>query len=150
MNEDQMVQELREAIRHTRATLGRYEKALAALEEDTPTPTPRNSGRAPGRPRKSEGTRRKRGISEEKLRAIATAIYRYAEDHEEFRQVDIRGLCDMNSATAALAFEALRQRNMIRLARVEGVNKWFRLTREVVTNGNGPTLIEEDYREHVE
>ena len=61
----------------------------------------------------------------------------FAEDHEEFRQVDIRTLPGIDPTVAkssmmALAFEALRQEGVIRFARQDGNNKFFRLTRQAM------------------
>jgi hypothetical protein len=66
---------------------------------------------------------------------IEEAIRAYAEDHEEFRQVDIRATLTgalAHSSKMAVAFEQLRQANVIRLARQEGIQKFFRLTRETL------------------
>jgi hypothetical protein len=58
---------------------------------------------------------------------------RFCADHDEFRQVDIRtmsGAPTDSSSKMATAFERLRQDNVIRFARKDGNNKFYRLTSE--------------------
>jgi hypothetical protein len=108
-----------------------YEKALAALTGEP---------KKPGRPKAkaaTESTAKK--VGDERLAAIEQLVREYAEDHEEFRQVDLRSaygtLPDGGSFTSgmsAIAFEELRQRNVLRVARVDGNSKFYRLTREAL------------------
>ena len=107
------------------------EKALAALRGE-PLGNPQGKrGRPPGSGR-VPADERAISIGDDRVDMIAEAIRAYAEDHEEFRQVDIRGVIDVTSGTSAQAFEVLRRRNVIRLARQDGNNKWYRLTREAM------------------
>ena len=56
-----------------------------------------------------------------------------AAETDEFRQIDVRKrLVGVTSSTSAIAFEHLRQRGVIRLARQAGVNNYYRLTREAL------------------
>lgn len=106
------------------------EKALAALRGE-PLGHPQNK-RGPYKTKSSRDTTGT-GVSEERLTMVADGITSYtAAGHDEFRQVDIRGVVDVTSGVTALAFEALRQRGTIRLARQDGNNKWYRLTRETL------------------
>jgi hypothetical protein len=123
----------------------RYAKALAYLTGETagakPGPKPKaktGAGRPPGsgRPASKHGK-----ISDRLLDDIKAAVLAYASDHDEFRQVDIRNYPGLDagaskSSTMAIAFEALRQDSVIRMARVEGNNKFFRLTREALSEVN--------------
>jgi hypothetical protein len=119
-----------------------YKRASRALRLLTGESAP--MGR-PKKPASIDQPRKKRsvpaGFSPERVEKIRQAILEYARDHEEFRQVDIRTMPGIDpsvtkSSYMALGFEALRQQGMIRLARAEGINKWFRLTREAM-NGDG-------------
>jgi hypothetical protein len=105
------------------------EKALAALRGE-PLGHPQGK-RAYNKTKSSES--KSTGVSDERLALVTDAITSYtAAGHDEFRQVDIRGVVDVTSGVTALAFEALRQRGAIRLARQDGNNKWYRLTREAL------------------
>jgi len=87
-----------------------------------------------------ESTGKRRTIGEGKVNAIQAIIMQMVqEESDEFRQVDVRARAkDLTSSSTALAFEVLRQRGVIRFARQEGLNKWYRLTRAVANkNGNG-------------
>lgn len=111
--------------------LKRCERALALLT-DQPAPMGRppkyrQEGDAPTPQR-----RKSAGVSPEVLEKVAQAIREVAQDHDEFRQLDIRTTATdpqlHRSGTIALAFEHLRQSGMIRLARRSGNNKFYRLT----------------------
>lgn len=109
--------------------LRRYESALRLLsgeQVDTAIDKPRQS--------RSKGVKTQSGtsIGPERLEAIERAVREYARDHEEFRQVDVRAVYDMTSSVSATAFEILRQRNVLRVARVDGNSKFYRLTREAI------------------
>ena len=113
--------------------LRRYERALAVLTSDPPaTPRRGRPRRDPDKPVRSTPSR----VGPERLAMIEEAIREFAADHDEFRQVDIRGIRpDINSGMAATGFEALRQQGVIRIARQDGNSKWYRLTREALRNG---------------
>jgi hypothetical protein len=106
-----------------------YEKALQALQGE-----PRKAGRPKGQSRTAPSK-----LSDERLAEIERIVREFAADHEEFRQVDIRSAYGtlpsggtMTSGMSAIAFEALRQRNVIRVARQDGNSKFYRLTREAL------------------
>jgi hypothetical protein len=66
---------------------------------------------------------------------VVEAIQQFCRDHDvdEFRQVDVRGISHPSvakSSTQANAFNQLRTAGYLRLARQEGNNKYFRLTRK--------------------
>jgi hypothetical protein len=110
----------------------RYEKAIRDLKGEGPRfgrkPKPATPPGEKVRPVQSK-------VGPEAMAKIEEAIRAYAEDHEEFRQVDIRATLTgalAHSSKMAVAFEQLRQANVIRLARQEGIQKFFRLTRETL------------------
>ena len=119
------VDELHAELAEINPELKRYERALALLTGESLTPGPKK-----GAKRREAASR----VGEERLGPIREAVFEYARDHEEFRQVDIRTHMGggVTSAVMAPAFEQLRQEGMIRLARQEGISKWFRLTREAM------------------
>jgi len=141
---DPLIEDLKKQVRSMRARerklldeldvltpqLRRYEKALKVLEGE-----PIRAGRPPKDATKKRATRPNK-IGPEKLGQIREAVLEFADTHEEFRQVDIRGVMDVTSGVTAIAFEMLRQENLIRFARQDGNNKWYRLTREAL-NDNG-------------
>lgn len=106
--------------------LRKYEKAIAILEG-----TPLGAG---GKPTKPKASTDKRGtaVGDERMKQIKQAILTYAEDHEEFRQVDLRSITGLSSSIMATVFETLRQENVVRFARQQGNNKYFRLTNEQI------------------
>lgn len=101
-----------------------YRAALAPLTGESP--------RKRKKPAASTGTpARGTAIGPERLAAIEAAVRTFAADHDEFRQVDIRSMVGDkagNSSVMAAAFEQLRQANVIRFARKDGAQKFFRLT----------------------
>lgn len=105
-----------------------YEKALQALYGEPRKTRPKGQSRAiPSK------------LSDERVNEIETIIREYAVDHEEFRQVDLRSAHGelpsggtLTSGMSATAFEILRQRNVIRVARQDGNSKFYRLTREAL------------------
>ena len=122
------VVELETELVEQRAQLKRDERVITLLRGEPTTVTGAKRGPKP-KPKTPElgGTQ----VGDELLIRIETAIRRYAEDHEEFRQVDIRTMPDppsTSSGALATAFEKLRERNVIRLVRKQGNNKIFRLT----------------------
>ena len=122
--------ELAAELAATNARLKRYERALGALAEPKdPAPTER---RKPG-PKPKQGPGPRTSIGDERLAQIEAMVRELAAEGDEVRQVDVRNrLAGVNSSTSAIAFEQLRQRNVIRLARQEGNNKYYRLTREAL------------------
>jgi hypothetical protein len=122
--------ELRDELNEVNAELKAFEQALARLRgEPLRQPgQPDASGQAAPRVR-GVGTR----ISTERLEEVKAAVLRFASEHDEFRQIDIRtmpGSPVPSSGGAASAFEILRQAGVIRLARRSGNQKFFRLTTE--------------------
>ena len=128
---DELVAELAEL----NGRLKRYERALTALSPAETEPAERRPGP------KSKGGRahqKPASIGTERLERIEAAVRELATESDEFRQADVRNRLEgVNSSMTALAFEALRQRGVIRLARQEGNSKYFRLTREAL-NGAEP------------
>jgi len=126
---DELVTELDEL----KPALKRYERVLAQLTGEQPVV----SGKKRGRPKGSGSShyQRGKGIGDERMEVIRQGVLRYARDHEEFAQVDVRAFIGDAAGGAAsgimtLAFEKLRQENTIRFARQDGNRKMFRLTRE--------------------
>jgi hypothetical protein len=121
-----------ERLAEQRAALKRYEdtrkrlvgEPLRGPNKPKPGPKPTPSGTYTGS-----------RVSPEKLEAVKASILRFAEDHDEFAQVDIRSLPDApltHSGGIAHAFEQLRQEGFIRFARQDGLKKLYRLTRSAV------------------
>lgn len=117
--------------------LRRYEAALTALTGPA-EPVKRERKPKPEKPAGAQAVRQKPSrVAPERLERIKALILEYAEDHEEFRQRDIREIAEpalSNSSMMATAFEQLRQEdeNFIRFARQDGNSKYYRLTRETV------------------
>jgi hypothetical protein len=115
----------------------RYERALALMTGEASPPARPGPGRA-----RQKGTihaAAPRGghasIGEDKLAEVKANLIKFITDSEldEFRQVDFRRSAageGIRSGTAATAFEILRQQGFLRLARADGNQKFFRLTRE--------------------
>jgi hypothetical protein len=111
----------------------RYEKARKALSAEPPRKHKRDTAQG------YSGTAR---IGPERYEEAKEALFRYAQDHEEFRQVEFRTdpngyAC--NSSVGSQLFERFRQDNLVRLARVQTkakgnvpAGKYFRLTREAL------------------
>ena len=98
--------------------LKRYERALALLTGEAP-----QLGRKKRDPNAARVRTLPSGISEERMGDIREAILRYCQDHDEFRQVDIRSTLKgtlAKSSIMANAFERMRQDGFIRMARQEG------------------------------
>ena len=124
-NEREAIRALRAEIALRKNEIARFEAALALLVP----PEPNGDQPKRGRPKGSTNKPKPKGIGTEKLEIIEKAIRAFAEDHDEFRQVDIRMNSSIDkSSTMALAFEQLRQQGMIRFARREGIQKFYRLT----------------------
>lgn len=128
------IAELRAEMDEILPSLKRYERALQLLTGEEP------EHKGPGRPAGGKPSRSKiqdlaasgKGIAPERVDLIEETIYRLAEIRDEFRQVDVRTETGLDSNIMSIGFEVLRQRGVIRLARAEGNNKWFRLTREAL------------------
>lgn len=126
---------LDERLLVARAAAKRYEDTRKRLVGE-----PLKAGRKPGpKPPGSAPVRATPSrTSPEKMEALRELIRRYAEDHDEFAQVDIRTLPDSpvtHSGGIAHAFEALRQDGFIRFARQDGLRKIYRLTRSAAQSG---------------
>jgi hypothetical protein len=123
------IDELEAELAIHRPQIKRDERVIALLKGDDVAKPAKPAGKpAP----------RGHGVAEGTVAAIEDAIRRYTLDHEEFRQVDIRGMPNPptgNSGAVATAFERLRERGVIRFVRQDGNAKYFRLTREAVTAG---------------
>jgi hypothetical protein len=121
------IEELEAELADQRPQLKRDERVIALLTGVEPT------GAKPGPKTKATNLSR---VGPETLATIEAAIRNYAVDHEEFRQVDIRKMPNApvdKSSQMAVAFEQLRERNVIRFVRQDGNAKVFRLTREAAT-----------------
>jgi hypothetical protein len=119
------VRRLKASLTKLEMDLKQDQKALAILRGEKLGA----GGRPPASANKPARVREKpSGVSEERLELVRGAITQL--DTDEFRQVDVRGIMDITSSATAMAFETLRQRGVIRFARQDGNNKWYRLTRE--------------------
>jgi hypothetical protein len=107
-----------------------YEQAIRPLTGEV-----RKRGRKPGAAQPVRAEKSK--VGPERMAELKEFILGYAADHTEFRQVDIRAAMGswangtkINSSSTASAFEALKQEpeNFLRIARVEGNSKFYRLT----------------------
>ena len=90
--------------------------------------SPPGSKRGPYKQREG-GTK----LGQEAVDRIRDAVLLFARDHDEFRQIDIRNMPHApttKSSVTATGFEKLRQEGLIRLARKDGNNKFYRLTTE--------------------
>lgn len=122
--------QLKKRLAEITPQLSRYEKALKVM-----TGEPLTGVR--GAPKGKRGPLGGKAISDEALERIKEDIIRFAEDHEEFRQVDIRTMPDAHitdSGKLSTAFKVLREDdyNFLRLARKSGNNIYFRLTRAAI------------------
>ena len=70
---------------------------------------------------------------------IEAAVRQIAADRDDVTQVAVRAVTGDGSGATAMAFEALRARNVIRLVRREGNLKVFRLTREALAQSETPS-----------
>jgi hypothetical protein len=108
------------------AQMKRDERALALLTGEERAKPGLKPGPKPKGDRVRDNPSR---VGDERLAQIRETIAAFAADHEEFRQVDIRTITGLTSSNMATAFEMLRQQNVIRFARQDGNNKYYRLTR---------------------
>jgi hypothetical protein len=118
------------------AEIKSYEQSARALRGEVGKPGRKPGSKPPGKPYG-------KSVGDERLAEIERAVRAFAADHEEFRQIDIRAQLDIGSSVAATAFETLRQNNVIRLARKQGNNKYFRLTTEAL-QGQEPATSEHE------
>jgi hypothetical protein len=137
------LQVLAERSDSIRAEMKRYAGALRALTGE-PGPKKVGSGVKFASTRlesgeivrtRSGGTRSTSKIGPEMYESIKSKTLEIAADNEEFRQIDVRtalGGAAGKSSTMSLAFERMRQENIIRFARQDGIQKYFRLTREQI------------------
>ena len=125
--------ELAAQIAEVGSEIKAYQRSLAPLTgEPAPTRTyaPRKAADSATRTKPSQ-------VSPERLADVKAAIRDLlGDDDREFRQVDLRERTGLNSGVLALAFRQLREdENYIRLARQAGPNKYFRLTRPALRDG---------------
>ena len=116
------------------AELKTYEQAIRPL---TGEPLRKKRKQAAAAPARATASR----VGDSRLAELKEFVRSYAAEHEEFRQVDIRaGMgqwsdgAKVTSSSTATAFETLRQEphNFLRIGRIEGNSKYYRLTREAV------------------
>jgi hypothetical protein len=120
---------LAEQLAAIEGEIRRRERAFNVLADEAPTRgRPKRAKSQPAKDPREGGTR----LSADRLQAIEDIVHELAAQKEEFRQRDVRERIDATSSVMSGAFEVLRQRGVIRLARVDGNNKWFRLTRDAL------------------
>lgn len=103
----------------------RYEKALALLVGEPATPA--------AKPAKSSSNGKHsnaKGVSEGTVAQVRNTILTLAANQDEFTQTQVRAVTGLSSGVSSLAFEQLRQAGVVRLARQDGNQKIYRLTRE--------------------
>lgn len=109
-----------------------YEQAIKPLTGEQP----RKRGRA-----KAQQSGNLTRVGTDRLEELKNFLRAYGADHDEFRQVDIRAAmgqwadgAKISSGASASAFETLRQEphNFLRIGRVDGNSKYYRLTREAL------------------
>jgi hypothetical protein len=119
------VDQLAEELAASKRELTNYQKALALLDG---SPRPGKPGRKPAGS-STAGTK----IGPERLSEVEQAVRGYVTEHGdvEFRQIDIREYMNnaISSGISSMAFKQLREREVIRAARKDGINTYFRLTR---------------------
>jgi hypothetical protein len=113
--------------------LRRYERALAYLT-DQPINYKSSKRMSTAKPKAPRGTT----IGEDRYATISEEVFAYAREHEEFRQLDIRAINGISSSVSSQIFERMRQENLLRIARQDGNNKFYRLTREGLARLDGP------------
>jgi hypothetical protein len=115
------------------AAIKRYGRAISALELP--------QALAPKAPKERSG--QKREASKDSMRRSArwddlqTAVIAYAREHDEFRQVDLRNDLEdlkLTSGHSSIAFDILRDDNILRVSRIDGNSKFYRLTQEALSN----------------
>ena len=129
--------ELQSQLDEITPQLQRYQKAIKAIlgeplrhqsvDPETGEPVERKK---PGpKPGSHRGGTTHAGVSEGQLAMVERVFRELATQRDDVRQVDVRTVTGLRSGSMALAFKELRNRGVIRLARVDGNNKYFRLTR---------------------
>lgn len=121
------IDELEGELAEHRAQAKRDERVVALLRGEASQPGPKPAAKVRRGGAQVGGTK----VGAELMTAIEASIRQYAVDHEEFRQVDIRKMANpptTSTGALATAFEVLRQDNVIRFVRQDGIAKWFRLT----------------------
>lgn len=123
---------LDERLAVARAAAKRYEDTRRRLVGEPLRVAGRGAGRPKGPAKRAVPSK----VAPDTMAEIEAFVRAWAEDHEEFRQIDIRsapGSPVTDSGKSSAAFEQMRQANVLRLARVDGNNKFYRLTRSAVT-----------------
>jgi hypothetical protein len=128
---------LTEQLATVKHELGNYQKALALIEAPPPGSTPRR-GRSSLKSSSGGANRSGTRISGDRLAEVETAIREYATEHggdPEFRQIDIREVmgAGISSGISSIAFAELREREVIRIARKDGNNLYFRMAHAAAT-----------------
>lgn len=131
--------ELRDQLDAANEKLRRYERSLSTLTGETTKPGPKQTRSFGPKPSAQPNKTR---VSVERKVELERMVREYAADHTEFRQIDIRSTFahfedggNITSSITALGFESLVQANVIRFARQDGNNKWYRLTHAEAANG---------------
>jgi hypothetical protein len=121
-------EELAAELAQVKRELANYQKALELID-GTPRVKPGPKAKA------AAGTK----IGPERLAVIEDSIRDYVNQHGdvEFRQMDIRehmgnGGNGITSGVSSFAFKSLRDNDVIRLARKDGNNLYYRLTRKAL------------------
>jgi hypothetical protein len=108
------------------------ERSLAPLAPPDPNKT------RPGRPPKADGdpVRKKPAkVGPERMARVEAVVRELGKGDAEFRQVDVREQTGLTSSIMTSAFRQLREDDVVRLARREGINQWFKLTRPALREG---------------
>lgn len=129
--------ELQEQLDEITPQLRRYEKAILALQGEPLRKDRRDPETGEIIPRAKPGPKPKAGkttsASEESIARNRAAIAQLTTEHEDFTQVQVRAITGESSGASSIAFKALREQGVIRLARQDGNAKYFRLTRAALT-----------------
>ena len=111
-------------------TVKRWEKVVRDLDPE-PAPASKKQTTTTVRPIPSK-------VGPERLERIIAAIRDLAgpDRENEFRQVDVRRALndEVTSGVTTLAFRQLRDEEVIRFTRKDGINQYFRLTRRAVAD----------------
>lgn len=122
--------ELKEQLSELDAAVKRYEKAILALE---PVEKKDWKGGPKYRSDKQRTAAMRNMRNSQAWPEIREAIISYAHDHDEFTQADFREGWDMTSGKSSIAFRILHEEeNTLRIARIDGNKKYYRLTKEAL------------------
>ena len=111
-------------------TIKRYEKARRALEGE---PTAPKVNPAKERSVKQRATALKGLARSDTWPSLREMIITYGHHHTEFTQSEFRKEHGgVSSGKSSLAFELLREENVLRVARIDGNFKYYRLTKEAI------------------